>query len=257
MKQKNTFKVWQFKNGENTLHTISNLHLVIWNKGIAIIGYTENKEVSIAKYFLFDHTMDAAAAIALLIDEPLLGGDEPVTNIWLSHSSLLIIPKKYYKEGVADQWIKQFQFIAQDESILALPVNKPASYIVFPIETSLKEQLLTLFPNALIDNLINASFSDNTHKNMTLSVLPQFATIATFDTTQLLHYTAFEFDTIDDIIYKIAYIANHHHIPAEQLKLDIVGFGEEKDKVANALAGMITIDNKPESSFFNLLLTCE
>lgn len=257
MKQSKTYKMWQFENGNNNLHAVSFIHIVIWHKGIAIIGFAENKEVINARYFLFEKSMSADDAAALIIDEPLLGGDEPVTHIWLCHPSLLIVPKQLYKEELAINWMQELHFIAHDEHVITLPVLKPASYILFPIASSLHDTISKLFPSAIIDNLINASFSDNAQKNMTVSVLPNCASIATFDTKNLLHYTVFDFDNIDTIIYKITQIASEHHIDQAQLKIDIIGFGPDKDLLYDALQSLISIENKPESTFFNLLLACE
>ncbi len=203
MNKKYTYKVWQMNQDEKTILQIVNTHLILWDKGCCFIGYTNEKTVVMAKYFVFEHDIQVTDLEGIFMDEPIFGGEEPVTNIWLCTTRQSIIPKQLYKESLSKDWIRKVYYIGPDEIIIAIPLLKPAGYITFPIENSLHSFVADWFPNAIIDNIVNASFSDNQSQNMTLCIMPNIATLATFDTKQLLQYVVFEYTNADEILYKI------------------------------------------------------
>ncbi len=243
---------------DDPLTHIDNLHLVIWNTGLSITGYSQNGDVLTTKIYDLPKA-DPGLVESIFINEPLVAGPQPVTHIWIIEQRHLIIPGLFFEEKAAAEWLGRFHFIETDTVTRHTPLTHPEhAYMVFPIQEKLLSLLERYFEEGKILPLSKAVLShkipqDDHYVDMT--TLNETLILSFFRKGQLLSHQVLHDTAPSDVIYKIASIARDFQIPQDSLKIAVSGFGlsEELATELRSFFPKAVIPGSEQFSSFTLL----
>lgn len=257
MNSRKNYKKWTFNENSNAIHHLQHNHIIIWNKGVCVAGFDKHNALILAHSYTFEEGLTAKDIENIILDDHLLGGNEPVVNIWYTSDRQSIFPKQLYKEDQAKAAIAQIFFVDHDEHIAVAPIGQPLGQILYVIPKALKEKLELLFPVAISDNLINANPNRNPEADIMVTILPNMGTISAYNQRKLIHYTTFDCASKADIMYYIGLFQQEFLNNKKDIIVDITGYGLLHDNIINYAKDYYKIKEHGTESFFKYLPTCE
>lgn len=221
---------------------VEEYHLMVWEKGLSIIGYSKEGAVQSCKTYIFSELWSYEEGKQMLQESGILSHTGQVSHIWMTAPKHLIIPESLYEAGYANQWIRRFHFLGTDESLFSISL-KPAleAFVVFPIPERWQLLLKDHFKNATFNSISQYTLhKKNTLKKEGLQLqlvhLPHLMTLSLIEDDRFLSHHVFEYETSEQLIYKIALLLQEKEIAQEQVQITIEGIAPFWNNLLEALA---------------------
>lgn len=243
---------WNYQN-ESDL-PIHDYHLLVWEKGLSVIGYSTDGVVAECKTYIFTELWSFEEGKAVLHDAGILSHTQKVSHIWMTAPKHLIIPESLYEKGYANQWIRRFHFLEAEESLFSISL-KPAldAFVIFPIPERWQLLLKDHFKNARFNSLSQYTLhekkkSDSTGLQLHLVNLPHLMTLSLMENDRFLSHHVFEYETAEQMIYKIALLLQEKEIAQEQIQLSIEGIAPFWNNLLEVLAQHFPLEKEEMDS---------
>lgn len=257
MNSRKNYKKWTFSTNSEAIHHLQHNHIIIWNKGVCVAGYDIDNVLIVAQSYTVDEGLTAKDIENIILDDHLLGGNEPVVNIWFTSDRQIIFPNALYNETLSKEALSKIYFVDANEHIATASIVTPESQMLYVVPKELKEKLEKLFPTANTDNLINANPHRNPTADIMVTILPNMATISAYNAGQLLHYTTFECASKADIMYQIGLFQQLFLHQKKDIIVDITGYGILHDNMISFAKDYYKVIEHGTQSFFKYLPICE
>lgn len=257
--------VQHFDMHDDPLTHIETLHLVIWDKGLCIVGYAMNGNMLTTKVYRFPEN-EIACIEEIFINERLVAGPQPVTHVWIATERQMIVPEKLHHDEKAGDWLRKFHHIQAHEEIKISKVNKSVqASIIYPIDSALVSLIEKYFSESKIENIsamIASQHLSNEHDTADIIFLDKTVALTIRQKGKLLAHKIMQLDNINNLVYHIATTGQQYNIAQDDLKVAISGFCLDEQNT-NELKAFFPKMNIPGSeqfssfTFLSKLITCE
>lgn len=249
MKLDNVSPQWVYNTDGEALSEMTNVQLLLWSRGLCISGHDNDGNTMIAKAYAFEKRMAEEVLNAVFMNEPLLAGPQPINKIWIAAQRSMMVPSALYQQELADNWLKQVYFIEQDEDIIHHNISSPEAIALFPLKQNLSTALAQFFPEGKIKMFLNKNIDCGSNElpfNAHVVILGNTAMLTLEEKGKLLSQQLFEYETIDNITYKIALAAQERGYSQTETAVFISG----------VLADVVAFSNEMKASYEHTQL-CE
>lgn len=235
------------------------IKIYFWNVGLLIVGIDSERQIAFAKSFTFDQTIHNVDLESLLLDEPALGGGEPVTHVYLSSDKSMLVPKQVYEPSTSPDWIRQIHDVNYDDAIIATPIAKPASYAVNVINQPILNVLKETFADALIDNInpLFLPYIAPEKPTLLLSIMDNMVVYAYYFEQKLIQHQIEYGVNTSAILLSINAHFEHLNVAQDDINIQLQGYGNAFAEVHAFLADYFQVQTLTDTSFFNHLIVCE
>ncbi len=233
--------------------------LLFWNEGMSIFGFNEANQIVASKHVDFTKKMNPEDFENILLDEALLGGDEPIQQILLISEKNTIIPKQLFHPEQAKEWIKNMHFVENNEYVEVSHLSFPAGYVLDVMKDDFVAVLHKHFPNTPVAGFTNhliTSFDKNTFP-IGLTLLENKMILQTYKDGKL---QSFQFGTYDEalMLLIIEEFAQNNALPQEAIKISLNGYGSQIKAAADFLTCFFAVElPATDEAFLNSLAVCE
>jgi len=219
--------VWRYESEENAITEIISLHLIIWQKGLSICGFSGEGLPLEIKTFLFRKDWDTETIEQIFINDPLFAGPEPFTHVWLAEQRNILIPDHFYDVDYSGEWIRKFHFLENDEIIFTGSMTPfLEARIIFPVREKLKALLTQYMEEAKINALSQVALSEAKPENASLIELinlPKVILLSLQHNGKFNLHQVSAYDNTEDIIYNIALILQEKDLNQDEVNIEFSG----------------------------------
>lgn len=264
----NLSPTWMFISDDFQEGNVHEIHLLIWQKGIAVAGFDQQRQLMVAQTYLAREMPDSQLIHELSERHTLLKNQiSKVNKIWYSDNRFLLIPNQIHETEQAEEWIQKFHFIEPGNSILHFDLKYSAdAKLVCPINDDLKETLTAKFLNAKIEPTSKFLLWKNQENQTQLQIqcFSREAIIALAHDGKLLNLVSYTYDSPKDLTYKIARLISEYDLQHDAFStIDFYGlapfWNNTIDEIRKFFKTSIQNKNSEEVSihFLNELVQCE
>lgn len=223
-----TDPVWQYESEALPLSEAHHFQLILWKYGLSYAGFTSAGIPVIAATFLFETEWDVLRVKAILIDEPVFAGPQPIKTIWMAEERQMLIPAPFFKDNFADTWLRTFHFIEPSESLIHRPLA-PAldAFAIFPVKEALLELIREYLPEAKIRPLSLTAFSGEKQASLPARIrlinLPKLVLWSFVTNNQFQHHQISPAEEPENVLYTLGlYLQDNQHAQ-QAVAIDIEG----------------------------------
>lgn len=235
------------------------MNIIFWNEGMCLIGMSDDHKVIQVKHMEWGAKFSAEALEELLLDEPMLGGDEQVKKIWIASAQNMIVPKQLFDTAQIESWFRKIFFLDINQQLEISHLSNPAGYSVDAIQTDLL-QVINLNTNeapciglysCLLDNFASSKC------NIGIIFIGQNAVFigANQDQLQVIQWTL---GTEAQLLHLIHEYAQKVSISQTDINILIQGYSEQLEGISASLQEYFSVTIVAiQDDFFNKLAACE
>lgn len=255
---------WTYRPDADALTGMSSVQLLIWPAGICISGHGEDGTTMIARAFSFEEHMAAEVMNAIFMNEPLLAGPQPINKIWIAETRTLLVPSELYNKDMARGWLSAIHYIEEDEQVLCTETEGGNIYALFPIRQNLQMALQQFFPEGktgtFSNRLINCKQKADLPFTADIILLGRMAMLSFEQKDNLLAQQFFAYETTEDIIYRIAEVAEMYKYSVADTAVMISGVLADITEISREISAFYPrtqlCDNTTTLNFLTKLSLC-
>lgn len=237
---------WEYEAEENAITAITEMQLLLWQKGMCIVGFDKDGIPQKIKTFFFPEAWDLNFMEYIFINDPMFAGEEAFSKVWLTEERIILVPEQLYVKDYADEWFRKFHFLEADE-VLFHDNMSPAldAQIIFPIPEKLKELLYQYLKedismNALSKVALNSSNNDKGNFVKIIN-LPKVVLLCLQENGKNILHQVSNYENAENIIYKIAIILQEKDLNQDEVQIIISGIAPFYNNILEELQSFFTI----------------
>ncbi len=245
----------EYEAEENAITTILEMQLILWQKGMCVVGFDNYGIPQKVKTFFFPQDWDLKFMEYIFVNDPMFAGEEAFSKVWLTDERIILVPEQLYVKDYADEWFRKFHFL-ESEEILFHDNMSPAleAQIIFPIPENLKELLYQYLKedismNALSKVALGTSINDNGNFIKIVN-LPKVVLLSLQENGKNILHQVCNYENSENIIYKIAIILQEKDLNQDEVQIAISGIAPFYNNILDELQSFFPI-RKPLEKLFN------
>jgi len=235
------------------------IKIYFWNLGVLLVGVNNERQVSFATSITSNQFIDSAILERLILDEPALGGGEPITHVYLASNKSMLIPKQVYDSETSPGWLQHIHEVNYDETIMTATIAKPASYALNVVNEPILSFFKATFPNALIDNIhpLFIPYIAPEKPTLILSILDNTVVYAYYFEQKLINHQVEYGVNTSAVLLSIYAHFEHLNVAQENITIELHGYGHQFKAIQEFLSAYFQVQTITDTSFFNHLIVCE
>ncbi|HRP89780.1 MAG TPA: DUF3822 family protein [Edaphocola sp.] len=241
--------------------------LVIWNCGCCIYTYGENGVLE-AQVYQSEKKWDAVFFEKIFLNEAMGIHSGKIKRVWIADERSVIIPKKLYLGEESKLWLKRLHHIETEDEIFANEIPEIDIYIVYAYNRVIATLMKKYFNHLEVSSLSKFSLSNlkQFQSEASIASLILFQNMALLSITnagKLLAHQTFEFETVENIVYKIALIAEKNDFDPMMVQFNVAGIIDSVEELALDLRSyfsdvqILNGDQGPIWELLKQIIVCE
>lgn len=229
--------------------------LIFWNDGICLVGYSDDHKIVAAKSLSFAPGISAEDFTGLLLDEPLLGGGEPVLQLWVCSDRQLLVPEGMFDVNESEKWFKAIHFVDMCESVEVFGLHKPKAVGLEAIRKDLVSVVKGIYADVAVMGFSNylVNLFDQGAGNIGVTVLGDKVVLQAYRFQQL-HTLQLTDASEGEVLQFIAAFCDAYEVRQEDVKVTVSGYGDRLIPVLDLLKEFFaTREHLIQEAFFNKL----
>ena len=232
--------------------------LIFWNDGICLLGYSEEHTIVAAKSLGFDPDISAETFTGFLMDEPLLGGGEPVTQLLVFSDRQMLIPEGVFDVNASEGWFRSLHFVDTNEAVEVFALHKPKAVALEAVRRDLISVIKGIYADVAVLGFSNhlLNFFDEGAGNVGVTILGDKAVLQAYRFQQL-HALKVTDASEGEVLQFIAALQDTYGMKQEDVRITVSGYGDRLVPVMITLRDFFaTREHLLQESFFNAVALC-
>lgn len=240
--------------------------LIIWKNGCCVYIYSEN-DILEAHVYTTDTPWESTFFEKILLNEAMGQHNQKIRKVWIADERSLIIPDKLYLGEASKLWLKRLHHISADDEIFANPIPEIHTHIVYAYDAGIAALMKKYFNHLNVFSLSRFSLSNlkqfgSNESVASLILLQNTALLSVTNAGKLLAHQTFEFETVENVVYKIALIAEKNDFDPMMVHFNVTGIIDSVEEFALDLRSyfkqvdIMTGDNGPILELLKQIKAC-
>lgn len=249
--------IWNFDESADFSAIVSH-QIILRNDGICFMSFDANKHIVAAKTVAFSSNLDEQTFRDLILDEPQLGGGEPLTHIWVLSDKNMLIPQELYDKEVAQRWFENIHFIAANDKMFSTPVAHPAMTVLETINETFLNCILEIYEDARITSWSQYAFGNVSSETCTvhLHLFGFKALVQIYRQNQLHAHQLIDADEATVIQY-LSDFSEQYEVPQNEIVVVLNGYGDSAEVLSETLKTYFEVTiQRSAADTFNYIASC-
>lgn len=240
--------------------------LIIWQKGCCLFVYNDN-EILDAQVYTTEQSWEAAFFERIFLNQAMGQHNQKIKRVWIADERSLIIPERLYLGEASKLWLKRLHHIGADDEIFANAIPEIDVHIVYAYDAAVAALMKKYFNHLDVLSLSRFSLSNlpqasNGESVASLILLQHTALLTVTNSGKLLAHQTFEFETVENVVYKIALIVEKNDFDPTMIHFQVSGIIDAVEEFALDLRNyfkkveILTGDNGPILALLKQIKEC-
>ncbi|HTO16200.1 MAG TPA: DUF3822 family protein [Edaphocola sp.] len=240
--------------------------LIIWNSGCCVYTYSEEGVLE-TQVYQSEKNWDAPFFEKIFLNEAMGSNSHKIKRVWIADERSLIIPDKLYLGEESKLWLKRLHHIEADDEIFANKIPEIETHIVYAYNRVIASLMKKYFNHLEVSSLSRFSLSNlkqfkSDNSIASLILLQNTALLSITNAGKLLAHQTFEFETVENIVYKIALIAEKNDFDPMMVQFNVAGIIDSVEELALDLRSyfsdvqILTGDKGPILELLKQIIVC-
>lgn len=246
--------IWNY-NESADLSRLAYHKLIFWNDGICFLGYSDEHTIVAAKSLSFAPDISAEEFTGFLLDEPLLGGGEPVVQLLLLSERQMLIPEGLFDVNESEKWFRTIHFVDVHETVEVFAFNKPKAVGLEAIRKDLVSVVKGIYADVAVLGFSNhlVNLFDEGAGNIGVTVLGNKAVLQAYRFQQL-HALLVTDASEGEVLQFIDAFRGAYGAKQEEIKVTVSGYGDRIGALTGTLREYFaTREQQLQDAFFNVM----
>jgi hypothetical protein len=210
--------------------------LIIWKNGCCVFVYDE-QEILEAQVFTTERAWEPVFFEKIFLNQAMGQNNQKLKRVWIADERSLIIPEKLFIGEASKLWLKRLHHIGVDDEIFANAIPEIGAHIVYAYDATIAALMKKYFNHLEVLSLSRFSLSnlkqfDSTESVASLILLQHTALLSVTNSGKLLAHQTFEFETVENVVYKIALIAEKNDFDPMMVHFNVTGIIDAVEEFA-------------------------
>lgn len=240
--------------------------LIIWKNGCCVFLYNDT-DVLEAYVYTTTQSWDEAFFEKIFLHEAMGPHNQKIKKIWVADERSLIIPDKLFLGEESRLWLKRLHHIGPDDDIFDNKIPEINTHVVYAYDSKIAQLMKRYFNHLQVVSLSRFSLSTivdihNEGSVANLILLQNEALLSVTNSGKLLAHQTFEFETVENVVYKIALIAEKNDFDPMLIAFNVSGIIENVEEFALDLKAyfkdvhILTGDKGPILQLIKQIIQC-
>lgn len=262
-------QVYSAHTGTSLLSEVAYSICVLFPRALVTAGFHEKGHalmVRCSEYDASGHEWNASFFEHEFINDPLLGGPQPVKAVFTAPEAFLLTPDVLFDPARAEEWLQKIFFREHDLTIEHHAISAAQAHTSYYLPLKVRELIRQYFREASLlpvaaTHFCNLSTSGN---QLQCTIAPGNALATLHHKGQLLWCQEFAWANVEDIAYQLKTALQQHRVAEGTTQMDCCTAGTSVNAVAEALCAyfpgmsrhhdsIITHDSQWSSTLYFLL----
>ncbi len=234
--------------------------------GCCVFVYSDS-EILDAQVYTTTEAWESMFFEKIFLNRAMGQNNQKIKKVWIADERSLIIPEKLYLGEASKLWLKRLHHIGADDEIFATPIPEIETHIVYAYNAAIAALMKKYFNHLEVYSLSRFSLSnlkqfDAGASVASLILLQNTALLSVTNAGKLLAHQTFEFETVENVVYKIALIAEQNDFDPMMINFQVTGIIDAVEEFALDLRSyfrqveIITGDNGPILELLKEIKSC-
>ncbi len=215
---------------------ITGEELIIWKNGCCVFVYSDT-EILDAQVYTTETAWESVFFEKIFLNQAMGQNNQKIKKVWIADERSLIIPEKLYLGEESKLWLKRLHHIGADDEIFANPIPEIQTHIVYAYDAGIAALMKKYFNHVDVLSLSRFSLSNlkqfgSEESVASLILLQNTALLSVTNSGKLLAHQTFEFETVENVVYKIALIAEKNDFDPMMINFHVTGIIDAVEEFA-------------------------
>lgn len=209
--------------------------LIIWKNGCCVYLYNDT---DILEAYVYTNTQnwDEAFFEKIFLHEAMGVHNQKIKKLWVADERALIIPEKLFLGEESRLWLKRLHHIGPDDDIFDNKIPEINAHVVYAYDSKIAQLMKRYFNHLQVVSLSRFSLgniaTDHEGSVANLILLQNEALLSVTNSGKLLAHQTFEFETVENVVFKIALIAEKNDFDPSLVQFNVSGIIENVEEFA-------------------------